>query len=111
MYVFIDFNSFLRWALWPIGLLFMFLIKILLKFHEYIFNLKPSGRCFNYIRIAFTTDRRGCVEVERPPRVREIGVRSIPLATDPSRKNSSDSSTAKRSATGVSVTGPRRWSF
>ena len=108
MYVFIGFNSFLRFlSLWPIGLLFMFLIKILLKFHEYIFNTKPSGKCFNYIRIAFTTDRRGGVEIERSPRVREIRVRS-PVATDLSRKNSNESSTAKRSATGVSVTGLRR---
>ena len=52
-------------------------------------------------------DRRGGVEIERSPRVREIGVRSL-VATDPSRKNGSDTSTAKRSATGVSVTGPRR---
>mgnify|MGYP003691764763 CR=1 FL=1 len=37
-----------------------------------------------------------------------LGVR-IPAATDQSYKNSSDSSTAKRSGIGVSVTGPRRW--
>ena len=53
------------------------------------------------------TKRRGGVEVERLPHMREIGVRS-PVATDLSRKTGSDSSTAKRSATGVSVTGPRR---
>ena len=51
------------------------------------------------------------VEVERSPRMREIGVRS-PVATDLSRKKllktGSDSSTSKRSALGVSVTGPRR---
>ena len=48
------------------------------------------------------TGRRDGVEVERLPRVREIGVRSK-VATDLIR----DRSTAKRSATGVSVTGPR----
>ena len=52
-------------------------------------------------------NRRGGVEVERSPRVWEIGVRSS-VATDLSRKTDSDSSTAKRWATGVSVTGPRR---
>ena len=52
-------------------------------------------------------DRRDGVEVERSPRVREIGARS-PVATDLSRKTDSDSSTTNRSATGVSVTGPRR---
>ena len=51
---------------------------------------------------------RGGVEVERSPRIREIGVRSL-VATDISRKKGIDSSTAKRSATSVSVTGPRRW--
>ena len=45
--------------------------------------------------------------VERSPRIWEIGFRSQ-VATDPSRKTASDNFTAKRSATGVSVTGPRR---
>ena len=37
-----------------------------------------------------------------------LGVRIL-AATDLSRKTGSDSSTAIRSAVGVSVTGPRRW--
>ena len=55
-------------------------------------------------------NRRNGVEVERSPRMREIGVRS-PVATDRWKevKTGSDSSTAKRSSTGVSVTGPQRW--
>ena len=36
------------------------------------------------------------------------GMLGVRIATDLSRKNSSDSSTAKRLAIGVSVTGPRR---
>ena len=52
-------------------------------------------------------DHRGCVEVKRSPRMREIGVRS-PIPTDLSLKKGSDRSTAKRSTLGVSVTGPRR---
>ena len=45
------------------------------------------------------TNRRGGVEVELSPRVREIVVRS-PVATDLSHKRGSDSSTAKHSAIG-----------
>ena len=51
--------------------------------------------------------RRVGAEVERSPRMREIGVRCT-VATDLSRKNRYDSSTAKRSATSVNVGGPRR---
>ena len=50
---------------------------------------------------------RGGVVVERSPRMREVGVRSE--QTFKVVKTGSDSSTAKRLATGVSVTGPRRW--
>ena len=50
-------------------------------------------------------NRRGGVEVDRLPRMREIGGR-FPVATDV--KTGSDSSTVKRSATGVSAPGPRR---
>ena len=39
-----------------------------------------------------------------------LGVR-IPATTDLVVKSGSDSSTAKRSAVGVSVTGPQRWSL
>ena len=39
-----------------------------------------------YMYIYLFLNRRGGVELERSPRVREIGVRS-PIATDPSRKN------------------------
>ena len=48
--------------------------------------------------------RRGGVEVELSPRVPEIGVRS-PFVTVV--KTGNDSSNAKRSAIGESVTGPR----
>ena len=61
----------------------------------------------NYSVVSKLTDGRSGVEVERSPRMREIGVPS-PVATDLVVKTGSDSSTAKRSATGVSVTGPRR---
>ena len=44
--------------------------------------------------------RRGCLLVERSPRMLEIGVRS------PIIKTGSDKSAAKRLATGVNVTGP-----
>ena len=36
--------------------------------------------------LTYTIDRRGGVEVERSPRMREIGV-PVPVATDLSRKN------------------------
>ena len=55
----------------------------------------------------FSISCRGGVEVERSPCMREIGIRSL-FATDLNRKKGSDSSTAKRSATSVSVTGPQR---
>ena len=51
-------------------------------------------------------DHRGNLVVQHSPRKREIGVRS-PGQTKVI-KISSESFTAKRSATGVSVTGPRR---
>ena len=51
--------------------------------------------------------RRGGVVVERSPRIREIGVQS-PVGTILSLKTGSDSSTAKRMSTSVSVTGPWR---
>ena len=55
----------------------------------------------NYVnlQLKLCCNRRGGVEVERSPRIREIRVQS-PVATDV--KTGSDSSTAKRSATGVS---------
>ena len=53
------------------------------------------------------SDRHGGEEVERWPRMREIGLR-FSVATDLSKKTGSESSTAKRSAKGVIVTGPRR---
>ena len=62
---------------------------------------------FFSVRITATIkclDRHGVVVVERWPRMRKIGTRS-PVRT--SRRRGSDSSNAKRSATGVSVTGPR----
>ena len=40
--------------------------------------------CYDRCIITFVTDRRGGVEVERSPHMREIGVRS-PVATDLSR--------------------------
>ena len=51
--------------------------------------------------------RRGTVEYSVGLASGRLGVR-IPTATDLSRKKGSDSSTAKRSAIGVSVTSPRR---
>ena len=54
------------------------------------------------------SDRHLGVEAELSPHMLEIGIRS-PVATDLSRKKRYDSSTAKRSTTRVSVTGPRRW--
>ena len=67
-------------------------------------------RQYSLYKVSFTlnTISRGGVEVERSPHMREIVVR-FPVATDLSRKKTgSDSSTAKRSATGESVTGPSR---
>ena len=64
-------------------------------------------RIFMFIFESEYTYHRGAVKVERSPRMREIGVR-FPVATDLSRKTGNDSSIVKRSATGVSVTGPRR---
>ena len=50
----------------------------------------------------------GAVGQSVGPTYRRLGVR-IPAAKDLSVKTGGDSSTAKRSAIGVSVTGPRRW--
>ena len=71
------------------------------RLDAHLFNITKS------FHINMLKHRRGGVEVDRSPRMREIGVR-FPVATDLSRKTGSDSSTAKRLATGVSVTGPRR---
>ena len=57
--------------------------------------------------LIFLINRRGGLELERSPRMREIGVRS-PVGTTCLLKQVSDSSTAKRSTTVVSVTGPWR---
>ena len=51
--------------------------------------------------------RRGGVVVKRSPRILEIGVRSL-VGTDLSLETGSDSFTAKRLSTSVSVTGPWR---
>ena len=50
---------------------------------EHIFLLNSTGKTL----ITMRYDRRGGVEVERSPRMREIGLRP-PVATDLSRKNS-----------------------
>ena len=73
----------------------------------FISNIEHILKFLSIIHHHVSLDRRGDVEVERSPHVREIGVRS-PVATDPVVKTGNDSSTAKRSATGVCITGTRR---
>ena len=63
--------------------------------------MKKYKYLYNYIQ--YYKNRRGIV-VERLPRMREVGVQS-PFGTV---KTGSDCSTAKSSATGVSVTGHQK---
>ena len=71
-----------------------------------MYKKKRTSQCkkknYNMLRVLFAFNRCGGVEIDRSSRMREIGVRS-PVATDLSWKTGSDSSTAKRSATDVSV--------
>ena len=63
---------------------------------------------FIYCKVIVSSNRRDGVEVECSPRMREIGL-DPRLQQTSVVKTGSDNSTAKHSATVVSVTGPRRW--
>ena len=93
-----DYYQIFYQKIWMNSFLLQMITSFSLLVHVYLVHM-------NQMEILHFLPR--CVEEERSPRMREIGVRSL-VATDISRKKGSDSSTAKRSATSVSVTGPRR---
>ena len=79
------------------------------SFHIFLFGDKEVFFCYeisnvhlmNLFGLNHSRCNNGDADVERTPRLQDIEDRS-PVATDISLTNSSDSSTAKRSASGVS---------